>query len=345
MTTPRDLLCRFHIIIVHSIDHIPSSNERHARGNLIRKKKQSTTNERRKRKMTGEAFFFLSRSFSLFFFIAVVVDVDGVLVGFIIIWWSCQITANHWRLYAAVLASDDRNRRRRGEKRALLCLYRTSTISCVTKKRARAREREKEREKDETVSEHGRENKRNERRRKNRAKEKRKEKREETRESNGLLSCHFLFRASVRRRRQRRRRRRRRRHYHPRTELSHSLTNQSKFFNTDCKFTSMSKSIDRLFLSSPSWSISSMVKYISLRPMFACERVIFFFKRYFTKLIESITSDEKKFHIEELVEVFPFSPLAPHHSSWSFIFRTFVIDALIRWNWIDEEKKGPRKEE
>ena len=54
MTTPRDLLCRFHIIIVHSIEHIPSSNERHARGNLITKKAGQ------KRKVFPSSFSFFS---------------------------------------------------------------------------------------------------------------------------------------------------------------------------------------------------------------------------------------------------------------------------------------------
>ena len=60
MTTPRDLLCRFHIIIVHSIYHIPSSNERHARGNLITKK-----DAKREREREGEKFL----SFFAFFFL------------------------------------------------------------------------------------------------------------------------------------------------------------------------------------------------------------------------------------------------------------------------------------
>jgi len=67
MTTPRDLLCRFHIIIVHSIYHIASSNERHARGNLITKKKakQSKAKERTRKRASErerERTFFL-RSF------------------------------------------------------------------------------------------------------------------------------------------------------------------------------------------------------------------------------------------------------------------------------------------
>lgn len=64
MTTPRDLLCRFHIIIVHSIYHIPSSNERHARGNLITKK--DAKREREKFSIVLLVFFLLVFIFFLY---------------------------------------------------------------------------------------------------------------------------------------------------------------------------------------------------------------------------------------------------------------------------------------
>lgn len=41
---------------------------------------------------------------------------------------------------------------------------------------------------------------------------------------------------------------------------------------------------------------------------------------------------------EELDEIFLFVIVT--HSSWSFIFRPFAINILIRWNWIDEKKKN-----
>ena len=92
MTTPRDLLCRFHIIIVRSIDHIPSSNERHARGNL-RAKKQS------ERKVSFVRF---SASSSSYFLRSLRAASD----------WSCQIATNRRMQRAAVFACTDRRRRR-----------------------------------------------------------------------------------------------------------------------------------------------------------------------------------------------------------------------------------------